>query len=259
MSVKNMQPLAEYRESPSVFNKIFPKIPMYSFKINLILTMKGDFIMKKRTFGYIRVSALDQNDHRQHIALAPFDIPEHNLYVDKQSGKDFERPAYQCMLKRLRPGDVLVVKSLDRLGRNYTEVKEQWRLITKDIGADIRVLDMPLLDTGHARDLLGSFISDLVLQVLSFTSHWERDNILQRQAEGIAAAKARGVRFGKEPLPLPENFEEIYRRWADGETSFDEAAALCGVSRRTLYAKTRERRQQDGIVRRKRSGRRHPT
>lgn len=195
-----------------------------------------------RYFGYIRVSASDQNDLRQRLALAPFAIPPRNIYTDRQSGKDFNRPAYRRMVKRLRPGDLLIVKSLDRLGRNYVDIQEQWRRITSEIGADIKVLDMPLLDTAHAKDLLGSFISDLVLQVLSFTAHMERDNIRQRQAEGIAAAKARGVKFGKTKLALPKNFDHIYRRWRSGEINASQAAALCGVSERTLYARTLQRR-----------------
>jgi DNA invertase Pin-like site-specific DNA recombinase len=197
-----------------------------------------------RRFGYIRVSATDQNADRQCIALAPFDVPKTNLYMDKQSGKDFERPAYNRMTKRLRRGDLLIVTSLDRLGRNYTEVREQWRHITIEIGADIRVLDMPLLDTGHAKDLLGSFIADLVLQVLSFAAQLERENIHRRQAEGIAAAKARGVKWGKSPLPLPSNFEELYLRWHNNEISTGEIAALCNMSERSFYKKTEDRQRR---------------
>ncbi|MDR1574350.1 MAG: recombinase family protein [Clostridiales Family XIII bacterium] len=195
-----------------------------------------------KRFGYVRVSATDQNAERQCIALAPFDISPGNLYLDKQSGKDFERPAYLRMIKSLRRGDMLIVTSLDRLGRNYSEVREQWRRITSEIGADIRVLDMPLLDTGHAKDLLGSFIADLVLQVLSFAAQLERENIRRRQAEGIAAAKARGVKWGKEPLPLPRNFESLYRRWCGNKISTTEIAALCNMSERSFYKKTQERR-----------------
>lgn len=199
--------------------------------------------MKK--FGYIRVSATDQNADRQLIALAPLNIPDANLYIDKQSGKDFDRPAYIRMIKRLRRGDLLIVKSLDRLGRDYAEVREQWRCITSEIRADIRVLDMPLLDTGHAKDLLGSFIADLVLQVLSFAAQLERENIRQRQAEGIAAAKARGVKWGREPLPLPNNFESVYRRWRANKLSAAKAADLCNMSERSFYKKTKERRDSD--------------
>jgi DNA invertase Pin-like site-specific DNA recombinase len=200
-----------------------------------------------RRFGYIRVSATDQNADRQRIALAPFDIPSRNLFEDKLSGKDFERPAYIQMIKNLRRGDLLIVTSLDRLGRNYAEVREQWRCITREIGADIRVLDMPLLDTGHAKDLLGSFIADLVLQVLSFAAQLERENIRRRQAEGIAAAKARGVKWGREPLPLPDNFENLYRRWCCNSISTAEIAALCNMSERSFYKKTQLRRASDEI------------
>ncbi|MDR2089826.1 MAG: recombinase family protein [Clostridiales Family XIII bacterium] len=196
-----------------------------------------------RRFGYIRVSATDQNADRQCIALAPFDIPRSNLYIDRQSGKDFQRPAYNRMIRSMRRGDLLIVTSLDRLGRNYAEVREQWRYITIEIGADIRVLDMPLLDTRHAKDLLGSFIADLVLQVLSFAAQLERENIRRRQAEGIAAAKARGVKWGKDPLPLPDNFEDLYRRWRDNELNTAEIAALCNMSERSFYKKTEARRR----------------
>lgn len=189
-------------------------------------------------FGYIRVSTQEQNDDRQRIALEPLHIPPKNLYCEKLSGKTFERPAYQRMLKRLGPGDILYIKSIDRLGRNYEEIIEQWRIITRDKGADIKVVDMPLLDTTYCKDLLGTFISDLVLQVMSFSAQLERENLLQRQAEGIAAAKARGVVFGRKPLPLPENFEELFYLWRKGELIGTEMAALCGCSLRTLYERT---------------------
>jgi DNA invertase Pin-like site-specific DNA recombinase len=193
-------------------------------------------------FGYIRVSTQEQNDSRQRDALAPCGIPAANLYTDRVSGKDFERPGYRRLTRRLRAGDLLIVASIDRLGRNYADIIEQWRLITGSIGADIRVLDMPALDTTFAKDLLGSFISDLVLQVMSFAAQIEREHMLRRQAEGFAAARARGVRLGRAPLPLPEDFDAIYRRWRLGELSAAGAAALCGMSRRTLYERTRERR-----------------
>jgi DNA invertase Pin-like site-specific DNA recombinase len=201
--------------------------------------------MQNKTFGYIRVSTQEQNTERQFIALEPFNIPEGNLYVDQQSGRDFNRPAYRRMVRRLCRGDLLIVKSIDRLGRNYCDIKEQWRLLTREKGADIRVLDMPLLDTTCYRDLLGTFISDLVLQILSFTAQAERDCLRQRQAEGIAAAKARGTPFGKTPLLLPEDFDTIFSRWRNRELSTDEAAALCGFSRRTLYNKTKKLRLHD--------------
>lgn len=200
--------------------------------------------MPNQTFGYIRVSTIEQNVDRQRDALKPFDIPARNLYTDRQSGKDFERPAYRRLIRRLRRGDMLIVKSLDRLGRNYAEVQEQWRHITGVIGADIKVIDMPLLDTSNAKDLLGNFISDLVLQILSFAAQMERDAIRVRQAEGILAAKARGKKWGKPPIALPENFEDIFCRWQSGVLSVREAAALCGMSVRTLYEKTKERRDR---------------
>jgi DNA invertase Pin-like site-specific DNA recombinase len=200
-----------------------------------------------KVMGYIRVSATDQNAERQRIALAPFNIAKGNLYMDKQSGKDFERPAYIRMIKRLRRGDLLIVTSLDRMGRDYAEVREQWRKVTNEIGADIRVLDMPLLDTAQSKDLFGSFIAELVLQVLSFTAQLERDNIHRRQAEGIAAAKARGAKWGKKPLILPHNFESMYRRWRANKVSAAEAAALCDMSERSFYKKTRVLRERDNI------------
>ena len=162
-----------------------------------------------RNYGYVRVSTKDQNEDRQYIALRELCIPEENIFMDKQSGKDFVRPQYRRLVRRLKKDDLLYVKSIDRLGRNYTEILEQWRILTKEKGADIVVLDMPLLDTRRGKDLMGTFLSDIVLQVLSFVAENERSNIRQRQAEGIAAAKARGVRFGRPPLPLPENFQEF--------------------------------------------------
>jgi DNA invertase Pin-like site-specific DNA recombinase len=201
--------------------------------------------MRQNRYGYIRVSSKDQNEDRQHIALTPMDISKRNLYIDRQSGKNFDRPAYKRLVKRLRRGDLLYVKSIDRLGRNYADIIEQWRILTQEKGVDIRVLDMPLLDTTYCKDLLGTFISDLVLQVLSFSAQLERDNILQRQSEGIAAAKARGTVFGKEPLPFPEDFEMVYSRWRAGEITASRAAALCGFSLRALYEKTQERRWQE--------------
>ena len=165
------------------------------------------------TYGYIRVSSTDQNESRQRIALERQAIPSDRIFMDKLSGKDFQRPQYQAMLKKFRPGDQLCITSIDRLGRNYEEILEQWRIITKEKRVDIFVLDMPLLDTRRDKNLLGTFIADLVLQVLSFVAENERTNIRQRQAEGIAAAKARGVKFGRPPLPLPENFHDAHRDW----------------------------------------------
>ena len=190
-----------------------------------------------RIYGYVRVSSSDQNEARQLIALKEIGVEDKNIYMDKQSGKDFDRPQYQKLVKKLRPGDLLHIKSIDRLGRNYEEILEQWRLITKEKGVDIVVMDMPLLDTRRGKDLVGTFLSDIVLQVLSFVAENERDNIRQRQAEGIAAAKARGVRFGRPPTPLPDNFHEVHRAWRGKEITLRQAAALCGMPKDTFYAK----------------------
>lgn len=186
------------------------------------------------------MSSRDQNEDRQLVALAAAQVSPQFLYVDKQSGKDFNRPAYRRLYRNLRKGDMLIVKSIDRLGRNYQEIMEEWRNITKKKGADIRVLDMPLLDTSQSRDLLGTFISDLVLQLLSFVAQNERENIRRRQAEGIAAAKARGVEFGRPPKALPNHFDELLGQWERKELTVSEVAKLCGVSRSTLYRRRKE-------------------
>jgi DNA invertase Pin-like site-specific DNA recombinase len=180
-------------------------------------------------YGYIRVSSLDQNEDRQRIAMGGRAVPEKNLFIDKQSGKDFNRPQYRRMVKKLKPGDLLCIQSIDRLGRNYEEIQEQWRRLTKDLGVDISVIDMPLLDTRNGKDLMGTFIADLVLQILSFVAQNERENIRRRQAQGIAAAKARGVRFGRPPKPLPEGFHRAYQRWKAGKISGTAAAKECGM------------------------------
>lgn len=198
-------------------------------------------------YGYVRVSSKDQNIERQLIALRDAGIPDKRIYIDKQSGKDFERPAYKSLLRKLKAGDVLVTKSIDRLGRNYEEIMEQWRVITKVKGADIIIQDMPLLDTSKTRDLLGTFISDLVLQLLSFVAQNERETIRQRQAEGIAAAKKRGVRFGKPKIELPENFPDLYEKWNHKEISIQEFAKLCNVGRSTLYVKISEYRKSQEL------------
>lgn len=190
-----------------------------------------------RNYGYVRVSTKDQNEDRQYIALRELCIPEENIFMDKQSGKDFVRPQYRRLVRRLKKDDLLYVKSIDRLGRNYTEILEQWRILTKEKGADIVVLDMPLLDTRRGKDLMGTFLSDIVLQVLSFVAENERSNIRQRQAEGIDAAKARGVRFGRPPLPLPENFQEVYRAWRGKQITLKQAAQACQMPEGTFYAK----------------------
>lgn len=180
-------------------------------------------------YAYVRVSTREQNEDRQLIAMNELQVPQKNIFIDKQSGKDFERPQYKKLLKKLRRDDLLYIKSIDRLGRNYNEIQEQWRILTKDKGVDIVVLDMPLLDTRRGKDLMGTFLSDIVLQVLSFVAENERMNIRQRQAEGIAAAKAKGVRFGRIPKPLPENFHAVYQRWKHGEITGTAAAKDCGM------------------------------
>lgn len=188
-------------------------------------------------YGYIRVSTREQNEDRQRLALAALPVPEENIYMDKQSDKDFERPQYRRLVRRLRRDDLLYVKSIDRLGRNYSEILEQWRMLTKEKGVDIAVLDMPLLDTRRGKDLMGTFLSDIVLQVLSFVAENERDNIRQRQAEGIAAAKARGVRFGRPPLPLPDNFHMLHQAWRGQKITLRQAARACGMPTGTFYSK----------------------
>lgn len=193
-----------------------------------------------KVYGYIRVSSAEQNEDRQLVALRSCKVPECNLFVDKQSGKDFERPEYRRMLRRLKRDDLLYVKSIDRLGRNYGEILEQWRLLTKEKGVDIVVLDMPLLDTRSGKDLMGTFIADLVLQILSFVAQNERENIRQRQAEGIAAAKARGVPLGRPALPLPENFEEVVSSWRNKEIDFASALQQTGMRPATFYRRLKD-------------------
>ncbi len=180
-----------------------------------------------KKYGYIRVSSKDQNEDRQQIALELEGVDY--IFMDKQSGKDFNRPEYKKMVKRLHTGDVLYVMSIDRLGRNYEEIQEQWRYLTKEKRIDIVVLDMPLLDTRRGKDLMGTFIADLVLQILSFVAQSERENIKKRQAEGIAAAKARGVRFGRPPRSLPDNFNDMRRKWESREITCTEAALCCDM------------------------------
>ena len=180
-------------------------------------------------YGYIRVSSRDKNEDRQLIALKEVGIAEKNIYMDKQSGKDFNRPQYKKLLRKIKKDDLLYIKSIDRLGRNYEEILLQWQILTKDKGIDIVVLDMPLLDTRRGKDLMGTFLSDVVLQVLSFVAENERTNIRQRQVEGIAAAKAKGIRFGRPPKPLPENFHSCYQRWKQGDITGTAAARECGM------------------------------
>lgn len=186
-------------------------------------------------YGYVRVSSKDQNEDRQIIAMTEFGVEPGHILIEKQSGKDFERPQYKRLLRRLKPGDTLVIKSIDRLGRNYEEILEQWRVITKEKQAAIVVLDMPLLDTRQGRDLTGTLIADIVLQLLSYVAQTEREFIHQRQAEGIAAAKARGVHFGAKPKERPENYQQVYQNWREKRISAREAARLLHVSHSTFF------------------------
>lgn len=188
-------------------------------------------------YGYMRVSSKEQNEDRQKIALTEMRVPENNIYMDKQSGKDFERTQYKRLLRKLNENRVLYIRSIDRLGRNYGELNEQWRIITKEKKADIVVIDMPLLDTRREKNLLGTFISDVVLALLSYVAENERTNIKQRQAEEIAAAKARGVKFGRPPLPILENFYQMYKDWRVGKITIKEAAKACNMCPKTFYSK----------------------
>ena len=197
--------------------------------------------MENKIYGYVRVSSQEQNEDRQLIAMAEAGVARGNIFMDKQSGKDFERPNYKRLMKRLRPGDTLIIKSIDRLGRNYEEIQNQWRIITKEKKVDIVVIDMPLLDTRRDKNLLGTFISDLVLQLLSFISENERTTIRQRQAEGIAAAKKRGVRFGRPTKEAPPDFDELIAKWQKKEMPLDEILRQYGMSESTFYRRLRER------------------
>ncbi len=191
-------------------------------------------------YGYVRVSSIDQNEDRQILAMQEKDVPEKNIFIDKQSGKDFERPQYKKMLKKLRAGDLLYILSIDRLGRNYEEIQRQWRYLTKEIGIDICVIDMPILDTRPYKDLLGTFISDLFLAVLSFVAENERDNIKKRQAQGIAAAKLKGVKFGRPVIEAPDNFDEIAKGFKRRKIKLTEAVEKTGLSKTTFYRRLRE-------------------
>lgn len=193
-----------------------------------------------KVYGYVRVSSNDQNEGRQMNAMTNRYVPKVNIYVDKQSGKDFNRPMYRKLVRRLKPNDLLYIKSIDRLGRNYEEIITQWRILTKEKKVDIVVIDMPLLDTRTGKDLMGTFIADLVLQLLSFISENERKTIKQRQREGIEAAKQRGVRFGRPEKPLPENFEQLYIRWLAKEISATEIAQQCNFTTATFYNKIKK-------------------
>ena len=204
--------------------------------------------MDINTYGYVRVSTKDQNEDRQLIALHELGLTDKFIYVDKQSGKDFNRPQYQRLLRKLRPGDLLYVKSIDRLGRNYEEIQNQWRVLTKEKGVDICIVDMPILDTRRGKDLLGTFISDLVLQLLSFVAENERTNIKQRQAEGIAAAKAKGIRFGRPTVYVPKNFVNLVKRWRNRQIPLKVLLKACSISRATFYRKIQEMGDRKSVV-----------
>ena len=192
--------------------------------------------VRQMVYGYIRVSSTDQNEDRQRTALCEKEVLPQNQYMDKQSGKDFNRPQYRTLVRRLKSGDLLYILSIDRLGRDYAEIQEQWRVLTREKGADICVIDMPLLDTRNGKDLMGTFIADLVLQILSFVAQNERENIHKRQAESIAAAKARGVRFGRPPRPLPDNFYKMHHAWRSKKITLQQAAEACGMPAGTFYS-----------------------
>ncbi len=196
-------------------------------------------------YGYVRVSGRDQNVDRQVIAMREMQVPDENIFIDRQSGKDFNRPQYKRLLHKVKPDDLICIKSIDRLGRNYAEILDQWKMITKDKHVDLCVMDMPILDTRREKNLLGTFISDLVLALLSYVAENERVNIRQRQAEGIAAAKARGVRFGRRPNPLPENFYEVYKQWKMKNVTISEASKLCGMPQTTFFDRARTYEKTD--------------
>lgn len=199
--------------------------------------------MKERTeYGYVRVFSMEQNEDRQMAALRNVGVSDKNIFIDKQSGKDFHRAGYEKMVSRLKQGDLLYILSIDRLGRNYVEIQEQWRIFTKKIGIDICVLDMPLLDTRNGKDLMGTFIADLVLQILSFVAENERENIRERQKQGILAARERGVRFGRPEVTVPDDFEEIVESWERKEIKMRQVLDQCHMSRSTFYRRLRELR-----------------
>ncbi len=200
-----------------------------------------------QVYGYIRVSSIDQNEDRQLVVMRSRGIPEENIYTDKQSGKDFDRPEYNRMVQKLQPGDLLYILSIDRLGRNYEEIQNQWRILTKEIDIDVCVIDMPLLDTRRDKDLMGTFIADLVLQILSFISQNERENIRKRQAQGIAAAKARGMIFGRPTIKPPADFPAIVHAWENKEIDIDQAVEQCKMSKATFYRRLHEYRIKKGL------------
>ena len=198
--------------------------------------------MENTVYGYARVSSTDQNEDRQMIALSEVGVSKKNIFMDKMSGKNFERPQYQKLLKKLKPGDLLYVLSIDRLGRNYEEIQKQWRIITKEKNVDVCVIDIPLLDTRQGKDLMGTFIADLVLQILSFVAQSERENIKKRQAEGIAAAKSKGVRFGRPEKNVPDNFGSLIKQWEQKKLPLAEVLKQCNMSEATFYRRLREYR-----------------
>lgn len=201
-------------------------------------------------YGYVRVSSVEQNEDRQMIALNKAGVHDSQIFMDKQSGKDFHRLNYKKLVSQLQRGDLLYIMSIDRLGRNYTEIQNQWCILTKEIGVDICVIDMPLLDTRDRKDLMGTFIADLVLQILSFAAENERENIRKRQEQGIAAAKERGVRFGRPESKAPDNFKKIIREWKKGNIEMDEVLERCQMSKSTFYRRLREMRlKQENVLR----------
>lgn len=200
--------------------------------------MWEDFFMQ--TYAYVRVSSIDQNESRQLRAVQERNVPQKHIYMDKQSGKDFQRGSYKQLLRAMHKGDLLYILSIDRLGRNYKEIQNQWRYLTGELGIDICVIDMPLLDTRRYKDLLGTFIADIVLQILSFVAESERDNIRKRQAQGISAAKAKGVRFGRPEAEIPENFALLVNRWRNKRMSLEELLKVCKISKSTFYRRLRE-------------------
>ncbi|MGC8280740.1 recombinase family protein [Clostridioides difficile] len=215
---------------------------LFLFMIFLIYIKRRIEKKMANIYGYVRVSSIDQNEKRQIVELSKRNVLSKNIYIDKQSGKSFERPQYKKLVKKLKQGDLLYILSIDRLGRNYLEIQEQWRMLTKEKGIDICVIDMPLLDTRNGKDLMGTFIADLVLQILSFVAQNERENIRKRQAQGIAVAKAKGVKFGRPEIELPTNFEELVHKWEKKKLPLSEVLELCKMSEATFYRKLREYR-----------------
>lgn len=203
--------------------------------------------MSGNIYGYVRVSSADQNEERQLMAMRGKNVPEERIYTDKKSGKDFDRPQYKKLVKRLKKGDLLYILTIDRLGRNYEEIQNQWRILTKEIGIDIVVIDMPLLDTRQGKDLMGTFIADIVLQILSFVAQSERENIKKRQAEGIAAAKKRGIKFGRPPIPFNDGFSDIVLSYLKGDIDVEKASKMCGFSQSTFYRRIRKLKAENFI------------